>query len=242
MAKRLTDSKKWDDDWFLGLPSHYKLLWLYMLDKCDHAGFFKPTLKLANFCIDFDFKKEDIFKWFGNRIEVVGDKWFLTKYIKFQYGYLTSINNMYKPVIKLLEENGKGLISPFVAPYKGVRREKGIGKGNKKGKGNIVSDFEQLWSAYPSKVGKKEAERHFNASVKTDKDMQDIKKALQNYLRSERVHKGYVQNGSTWFNNWRDWIDYTEDICSKCKGKGKYTSTTGYEVICDCPKGLAVKK
>ena len=147
MAKRFTDSRKWDDDWFLGLPSHYKLLWLYMLDKCDHAGFFKPNLKLANFCIDFDFKKEDIFKWFGERIKVIGDKWFLPKYIAFQYGYLTLKNNMYKPVIKLLQDNGKGLTSPFVAPYKGVGRGKGIGKGIgidiKKGKeGNIYSEFE----------------------------------------------------------------------------------------------------
>jgi len=68
--------------------------------------------------------------------------------------------------------------------------------------------FEKIWSKYPNKDGKKAAERHFKASVKTEKDWQDINQALQNYLASERVQKGYVKNGSTWFNNWRDWVDY----------------------------------
>ena len=160
MAKRLTDSRKWDDDWFLGLPSHYKLLWLYMLDKCDHAGFFKPNLKLANFCMDFEFKEEEIFKCFGNRIEVVNDRWFLVKFIKFQYSYLTPKNNMYKPVTKLLQENGKVVGSPFVAPPKLVRSPKGKGKGNKKGKekGNsIVSD-----EAYIKSIKNNPAYKHID--------------------------------------------------------------------------------
>lgn len=70
--------------------------------------------------------------------------------------------------------------------------------------------FETVWNLYPSKTGKKEAIRHFNASVKSDKDRQDIRIALKNYLESDRVNNGYVLNGSTWFNNWRDWINYTE--------------------------------
>lgn len=123
-----------------------------------------------------------------------------------------------------------------------VDKEKDKDKEKSKSRDVYNRVFEQLWNTYPNRIGKKEAERHFNASVKTPQDVDAIKKALQNYLNSERVHKGYAQNGSTWFNNWRDWIDYTEDICSKCKGRGKYTSSTGYEVICDCPKGLAVKK
>ena len=102
--------------------------------------------------------------------------------------------------------------------------------------------FEELWTKYPNKVGRKEAVRHFEASIHTLRDFSDINKALENYLRSERVAKGFVMNASTFFNNWQDWLNYTEDICPKCKGKGKYTSTTGYEVTCDCPKGLAVKR
>lgn len=70
--------------------------------------------------------------------------------------------------------------------------------------------FEEFYLKYPKRVGKKDAARHFEASVKTEQDWQDIQTALKNYLASERVAKGFVQNASTWFNNWRDWINFKE--------------------------------
>lgn len=101
--------------------------------------------------------------------------------------------------------------------------------------------FVEIWEKYPKKIGRKQAHQHFVASVKTEENFKDIQIALKNYLESERVYKGFIQNGSTWFNNWQDWINFQEKICQKCKGEGKYTSTTGYEIICDCPKGKGKK-
>jgi len=72
-------------------------------------------------------------------------------------------------------------------------------------------DFQSLWLKYPNRVGKAAAERHFKVSVKTGQDWKDINTALENYLKSQRVKKGYIQNGSTWFNNWRDWIKMPEE-------------------------------
>lgn len=66
--------------------------------------------------------------------------------------------------------------------------------------------FEDLWDKYPNKDGRIAAVRSFKASVKTDQDWTDINIALSNYLESERVRKGFIKNGSTWFANWRDWI------------------------------------
>jgi hypothetical protein len=67
--------------------------------------------------------------------------------------------------------------------------------------------FEEIWKSYPNKDGRKAAEKSFHASVKSETDYSDIKKALSNYLASDRVIAGYIKNGSTWFANWRDWID-----------------------------------
>jgi hypothetical protein len=83
----------------------------------------------------------------------------------------------------------------------------------------LPSWFEAIWEQYPSKDGKKAAERHFRSSVKTLEDFEAIKRALKNYLGSERVRKGFVKNGSTWFNNWRDWVNYVES--PKEPGPGK---------------------
>ncbi len=71
--------------------------------------------------------------------------------------------------------------------------------------------FDILWTAFPNKLGKAKAEKNFNCSVKTEKDLKDIKVALNNYqshLAEEANKWKKAQNGSTWFNGWRDWIDY----------------------------------
>ncbi len=115
-------------------------------------------------------------------------------------------------------------------------------KEYKKEKNNICAfPFKDIWERYPKKLGRKSAERHFTASVKSEEDFKNIGTALNNYLKSERVAKGFVQNGATWFCNWADWITFTEELCSKCKGKGKYSSPTGYEVRCTCPAGVREK-
>jgi len=53
-------------------------------------------------------------------------------------------------------------------------------------------------------------------------DWLDIQRALGNYLRSETVKKGFIKNGSTWFNNWQDWINYTEDTHASYGGTRTY--------------------
>lgn len=70
--------------------------------------------------------------------------------------------------------------------------------------------FNELWLKYPNKDGKKDAIRHFNSTVKTEEDVKNIRIALNNYINSERVKKGFIKNGSAWFNNWCDWIEYKE--------------------------------
>jgi hypothetical protein len=72
--------------------------------------------------------------------------------------------------------------------------------------------FEKIWEEYPQKgrVGKKAALRHFCSSVKTIEDAKRCARSLERYLESKRVKEGYVQNGSTWFNDWQSWENYTE--------------------------------
>ena len=76
-----------------------------------------------------------------------------------------------------------------------------------------ISLFEDAWSRYPMKIGKKEAERHFNASVKTYEDYTSLIMAMDNYLEHLKLQQNSFKgkmNGSTWFNNWQDWVDWIE--------------------------------
>lgn len=101
--------------------------------------------------------------------------------------------------------------------------------------------FVEIWHQYPNKDGKTIAEKKYLASIKTEQDLADIKTALTNYLGSRRVHRGYVKNGGTWFGQWRDWVNFKEPFCTKCKGTGKFTSSTGYVVACTCEAGKVAR-
>lgn len=110
MAKRFTATEKWDDPWFCGLTVSEKLFWNYLCDKCDHAGIWRVNWPLVRFHIgDFVFNKDN----FKDRIIILSDdKWFIQKFIEFQYGTLNPENRAHQSVISILKKEGayKGLI------------------------------------------------------------------------------------------------------------------------------------
>jgi len=116
MSKRFTDSNKWDDPFFIDLPNKYKLLWVFMLDKCDHAGIYQHSKRLSTFFLGYEYEKEQILSVFNGRVIVLDSgKWFIKKYIDFQYGELKENNRVHVSVMTILEKEGayKGLISPM---------------------------------------------------------------------------------------------------------------------------------
>ncbi len=73
---------------------------------------------------------------------------------------------------------------------------------------SLNPEFEKLWQAFPPgyAIGKKKALKHFLTTVKGPDDLLNIWTALNNYKGSQRVLDGFVQNASTWFNQWPDWL------------------------------------
>jgi hypothetical protein len=77
-------------------------------------------------------------------------------------------------------------------------------------KKQMAGTFESLWLSYPRRLGKKEALKHFLASVKTPEDLTAITTALENYKRvlvKEKTEERFIKHASTWFNGWRDYVD-----------------------------------
>jgi len=68
--------------------------------------------------------------------------------------------------------------------------------------------FEEAWKAYPMKVGKKAARRHYNASVDCEEMHYSLIRAMDKYIAFVNSGERPWQNGSTWFNNWEDWKDF----------------------------------
>lgn len=232
MAKRFSGTEKWENPWFCSLTPIYKLFWIYLNDRCNIAGIWEPNWPLVKFHL-WEEKLDVII--FGERIKVLpSGKWYIVPHILFQQK-INSLNDLnpknkaHLGIIRILEK--EGLQSPFKGASKGLHSPIGIGIGvfnavstpvsppkilDEEKNGIVVSEdigrisynklFEEIWAKYPNKDGKKAAERSFKASVKTKEDWVNIQTALNNYNSSERVSKGMIKNGSTWFHNWRDWV------------------------------------
>ena len=139
--KRFTETTKWDDPWFIDLEPSAKLLWLYLLDKCDNAGVVDISVKLAGMLLNGENCVEAGIKTLcaaGRLEEIEGGKYYIPGFVIFQYGELKPGSNLHKNVIALL--NKHGLIERFFNPSDTLNEGfmKGPGKG--KGKGKDISN------------------------------------------------------------------------------------------------------
>jgi hypothetical protein len=128
MAKRFTDTDKWKKKFLRGLQAPYKLLWLYILDECDHAGVWIVDFDVARLRLDEDVFEDEALKAFGDKIFKIdnGERWLILDFIEFQYGKLKETNNAHISVIKTLKKYGiwyedKLLVEDLISPSQGAK-------------------------------------------------------------------------------------------------------------------------
>jgi hypothetical protein len=125
MAKRFTDTDKWKKGFIRNLPAKYKLLWLYILDDCNHAGIWDTDFEVASIRIGSKINSTEAAKVFESQIKIFddGNKWFIPKFIDFQYGTLNENSRPHQAVIKLLDKydvyNIEGISPVDVAGFEG---------------------------------------------------------------------------------------------------------------------------
>lgn len=109
MAKRFASTEIWGEDWFLEMKNEYKLLWYYMLAKCDHAGFWKPNKKVFEITTETKINLAtalSLFNYEKERIKVTGKgNWWVIDFFYFQYGDTFNIkNNLHISVYKAMNQ------------------------------------------------------------------------------------------------------------------------------------------
>tara|TARA_R100001163_G_C5058436_1_gene195042 strand:+ start:1565 stop:2191 length:627 start_codon:yes stop_codon:yes gene_type:complete len=114
MAKRFTDTMKWNEDWYLDLSLIDKLFWIYICDNCDHAGIFKPNKRMFELLIGGEIDVQKFLNTVNQdkaRICVLGNgRWFLAGFIEFQYGNKLNPNNrVHKSILNILNDNDLNL-------------------------------------------------------------------------------------------------------------------------------------
>lgn len=102
MAKRFTDTEKFERPWFRALSDKHKLLWLYILDRCDVAGVWYEDFQLANFLLGYRFNRDQVILAFDKQIKINGNRWLIKDFIAFQYGGLNPENRLYPTLLRHL--------------------------------------------------------------------------------------------------------------------------------------------
>ena len=109
MKKRFTDADIWFKKWYRKLKPEHKLFWNYLKDRCDHAGIWEVDFENASHFIGAVINEEEMINLFAKKIAVLddGEKWFIIKFIEFQYGKKLKPNvNAHKSVIDILSKYG----------------------------------------------------------------------------------------------------------------------------------------
>ena len=92
MAIKFTDARKWDDVWFSELPMKGKVMFIYLCDMCDIAGFLEINERLAKFQTGIDDVRGTIQSLSKSIIYRDGHVW-IKKYTKHQRNLPINIKN-----------------------------------------------------------------------------------------------------------------------------------------------------
>lgn len=175
MSKRFIDTGLFDDDWYMELSKDAKILWLYFITKCDHAGILKLNDKLCKVQTDIKDLAGTI-RQLGNRLVTVSEHlYFIPKFIEFQYpGFPNSNVRQQQSAVDILSKLGlikEGLITvPKLLPDSYVN-DNGIVNDNVPVIEEVRIGFSVFWDLYNKKIGSKEnCEKKWNVLTKEIQD------------------------------------------------------------------------
>lgn len=118
MPIRMTDTEIWEEDWFIDLPNEYKLFYLFIKDKCDHSGMWRPNRRKFSMSVHGKLIMYDEFLQKVNHdpeteqqvkriVPLENGKWFITRFISFQLGGKFRIKiGAHRGALELLIRNG----------------------------------------------------------------------------------------------------------------------------------------
>lgn len=233
MAKRFIDTDMFKKQFIRGLEAPYKLLWLYIVNDCSHAGIWEVDLEVAEIRLGVAIEKEKALEVFGDKITILGSgsKWFLPDFITFQYGPLKENNRVHVSVISVLKKENllnedlsiKALISPLQGA-KDKEKDKEQDKEMEKEKecqieeikidyqeAELYPTFDDFWEEYDKKRGDREKIKKKWHKLRQG-EREDIMDYIPNYKVSQ-PDKIYRKDPDTFLNNksWKDEIIFKQD-------------------------------
>lgn len=223
VSRSLFDS----DIWFM--PPEYIKIWFYLFGKANHSGrkYHGFFCERGQYFCDYKELRDQLKYKIGYR-----SKQYNENHMKNLMKYLRStqrITTMKKPrgiLITIVNYD----VYQNLKSYEKTNEETNVKTSCKPTVNQIAPSinknckelnkysllFDERWLKYPNKDGRKEALKHFLATVKTDEDLKDFDRALENYLDHLKIENWKrPKNGKTFFNNWGDWVTWVEPVAQR---------------------------
>lgn len=202
MSKRFIDTGIFDDNWFMDLSKDAKLLWVYFITKCDHAGIIHLNPKLCQLQTGIK-ELETVRQQLGNRIITVKEQlYFIPKFVEFQYpGFPDCKFQMAKSAINILEKYGLIIDSQLTVMQElpnSYGNGNGISIGNGKENKEAKIEFLTFWNLYDKKEDRIKCEGKWNRL--TNKEREECITNLPAYILST-PDKQFRKNPATYLNN-----------------------------------------
>lgn len=144
MAKRFTETNKWNDAWFSSLSPTQKFVFLYLIDVCDNAGFYELNFRRMEFDLGLTKEKiEGALEGLTRGLQGANDILWIKNFLRHQNNLpLNSNNPAHRQIIKLVQfqidkVSGDKSLKDFEGALKGLLSPTGIGKGT----GNSKKEF-----------------------------------------------------------------------------------------------------
>ena len=142
---RFTDEKKWSDKWFRSLKPCHKIVWIYLCDNCDIAGFYEVDLESIAFHTKLteEESKGAIEGLSRGYLGADGHIW-IKNFLKHQNNHLLNpANNCHKGIIKRIQMNLSLFpdIPEILGATEGLFSPTSNSKGKSNSKRRVKKDF-----------------------------------------------------------------------------------------------------
>ena len=214
MAKRFIDTNLFRKKWIRELEPEMKLFWVYLLTDCDHAGIWDVDVDRAAFQLNLKITEEKILNTFHKKIvPFKRDKWFVPKFIEYQYGELSENIRPHLSVIKILSKYGlyKGYINPLnEAKDKNKKQDK-----KQEQLKDIKENLSKLKKYFPNKNVETEYDKWVDYMLSKGKTYKSYSAAFRNWLRNDQFTTKNTETLAKQFTKTPTGL--YKAFCGKCK-------------------------
>ena len=108
---------RWAESWHLGLSPDVKLVYAYLLDHCNEAGFWKEDIRDAEDAIGKEINWKQVALELNDRLQYLpNDFWWLSRYITERYGWLDQKNPDHRILFEQVKAAGVALPLLLLTP------------------------------------------------------------------------------------------------------------------------------